>query len=198
MLRFLVEYGADLNLVAVDYNCTPVQKAAKENKLAMLKLLLELGADINGPHGEEGGTVHYALSSGDERMVGFVLDNGAKISDSDPEHSILCKALRPGLKALLPALLKNGAEIDQTRFAKTALGHSFENDDHDTIQFLLDHGADFANVGAEVFIDAVRNKSLNDINKLLDHGVDPNCHTKWQTPLAVSLPVIFSVLRVDP
>jgi ankyrin repeat protein len=188
MLRFLVEHDADLNLVAENYACTPVQAAVKQNNLAILTLLLELGADVNGPPGKEGGTVHYALSSGNESMVRFLLDNGVKISDSDPEHSVLCKALQPGLNHLLPVLLEKGAEVDQTRFAKTALGHSFENDDHDTMQLLLDHGASFANVGPEVLIEAVKNKPLNDVRQLLDHGMDPNCHTKWQTPLAVSCP----------
>jgi ankyrin repeat protein len=188
MLRFLVERGADLNLVADGNNCTPLQHAAKDNVLPIVKLLLELGADINGPSGEEGGTIQYALSSGDKSMVQFVLDNGATVSDSDPEHSVLCKALRPGLKDLLPVLLEKGAEIDQTRHAKSALGHAFENNDHDTMQLLLDHGASFANVGSEVLIGAVIRKPLDDIRKLLDNGMDPNCQTLWQTPLAVSPP----------
>jgi ankyrin repeat protein len=106
------------------------------------------------------------------------------------------QSLTAWLEILLPVLLEKGAEIDQTRFAKTALGHSFEKNDRDTMQLLLDHGADFANVGVEVLIEAVRNKPLNDIRKLLDHGMDPNSHTKWQTPLAVSCPELkfqFSV-----
>ena len=83
MLRYLVEKGVDLNSVVSGERCTPLQHAAEKGNRRIIDLLLELGADIDGPEGKDGFTIHYALMSGNESIVRHVLDKGAVISDSN-------------------------------------------------------------------------------------------------------------------
>lgn len=186
MLRFLVKHGADLNLVVEDKNCTPLQYAAKKGDISMVKLLQELGAEINGKPGEHGSTIHYALMSYDEFIARYFLDNGADVVDSSPGESTLCKALRFGMRDLMPTLLGKGADVNQREYGMTALGHAFKKDDQESVKLLLDHGATFVEAGEHVLLDAVVGKPLDDIRKLLEYGMDPNCHDTYQTPLVVS------------
>lgn len=113
VLRYLTDKGANLDLVA-DYNeCTPLQLVAQRGKLPIIKLLLELGADINGKYGKYGSTIHYALPSGDESVVRFVLDNGELVDDSSPSCSTLCNAIQFDLIDLVPLLLEKGADVNK-------------------------------------------------------------------------------------
>lgn len=56
----------------------------------------------------------------------------------------------------------------------------------ETVQLLLQHGASFSEVGTESFLDAVRVMPLDDIKRLLDGGIDPNCHSMHKTAVGVS------------
>src|SRR5204863_9447035 len=76
-LRYLAAKGADMNQVTPWDSCTPIQSAATAGNVNWIRLLLELGAEINGPRGEYGSTLHYALRSKDASVVKYVLDNGA-------------------------------------------------------------------------------------------------------------------------
>ena len=186
MLLFLLEHGSDLNLIADSEKCTPLQHAAKEGNLPLVKRFLELGADINGPHGSDGSTIHYALSSSDPSIVTFFLDAGVDIVDSEPGQSTLCKALRLGMKELLPVLLEKGADANHSDFGTTALGIAFKRDDEEAVQLLLDHGAVWTEAGPIPLLNAAKRRELGDVRRLLDYGVDPNGSTTYETPLGVS------------
>jgi ankyrin repeat protein len=85
-----------------------LQLAAQKNVRNLVKLLLGLGADINGPAGEDGFTLHYAIYSGDKTMVEFFLEAGVNVDDSVRGNSILVKAVRMGLSEMVPILLEKG------------------------------------------------------------------------------------------
>ncbi len=59
VLRYLIEKGADLNLIdGVTNACTPLQLAASSGRMRVVRMLLDLGADVNGPPGSDGFTLH--------------------------------------------------------------------------------------------------------------------------------------------
>ena len=111
MLRYLVEKGVNLNSVVSGEKCTPLQHAAEKGNRRIIDLLLELGADINGPEGENGFTIHYALMSGNESIVRHVLDKGAVISDSNTTWGSIVRAIKHKLTGLIPLLLEKGADL---------------------------------------------------------------------------------------
>jgi ankyrin repeat protein len=108
VLRYLVERGVDLNSVAPREKCTPLQHAAEKGNRRVIDLLLELGADIDGPKGENGFIVHYALMSGNESIVKHVLDEGAIIDDSNIAWGSIIRAIKHELTGLIPLLLEKG------------------------------------------------------------------------------------------
>lgn len=186
VLKYLADRGADLTLVTAPQECTPLQLAARGGNLSLIKLLLDLGADINGKPGKEGSTIHYALLSGDESIVRFFLDYGATVDDSCPGHSTLCKAIRRGLIDLVPLLLEKGADVNQKEGNWTPVALAFSRKRKDLVKLFIDHGATFAKAGPEALFEAVRSRPLEDIKELLDYGMDPNCHDKYKSPIEVS------------
>lgn len=172
MIRFPCWSCADLNPVSKSASCTPLQKAVQRRNLSLVKLLLELGAGINGKPGEHGSTIHYALQSNDASIIRSCLDNGVEIVDCKGWNS-LCEALMIGMKDIVPELLTKGAEINQKQWRQSALGYAFEKKNEDTAQFLLQHGASLAEVGPDVFLRAVRKRLVEDIKRLLDGWMDP-------------------------
>src|SRR2546421_6517663 len=186
VLRYLANKGADLNLVMDNEECTPLQLVAKSGSLPMIKLLLELGADINGKPGEKGSTIHYALLSTDESVVRFVLDNGALVDDSSPSRSTLCKAIRFALVDLVPLLLEKGADVNKEELSWTPVALAFSKKRTELVKMLMAHGATFADAGPDVLLETVRSGTLAEIKELLDYGMDPNCHDEYHTSIGVS------------
>jgi ankyrin repeat protein len=187
VLRYLVDKGVDLNLIIDSEKCTPLQFVAQRRKLPMIKLLLELGADVNGNPGKRGSTIHYALLSRDESVARLVLDNGTLLDDSFPGLSILCQAIESGLIDLIPLLLEKGANANKEEGSWTPVALAFSKKRKDVVELLMDRGATFADAGPEVLLEAVKSRPLAEIRELLDYGMDPNSHNIFQTPITVGI-----------
>ncbi|KAI9772775.1 MAG: hypothetical protein M1839_002320 [Geoglossum umbratile] len=186
VLRYLADKGVDLNLIIDSQKCTPLQLAARGGKLPVIRLLLELGADVNGNPGEGGSTIHYALHSRNESVVRFIMDNGALLDDSFPGLSILCKAIKSGLLDLVPLLLEKGANVNKEESSWTPVALAFSKKRRDVVELLMDRGANFADAGPGVLLEAVRSRPLAEIKELLDYGVDPNSHGGYKTPITIA------------
>lgn len=191
VLRYLTDNGADLNLVADCGECTPLQLVAEGGKLPIMKLLLELGADINGKHGNYGSTIHYALLSGDESIAKFVLDHGALVDDSTPGCSTLCKAIQFGLIDLVPLLLEKGADVNKEEGDWTPVTLAFSKERKELVKLLMDHGATITYASSGFLFETVSSRPLAEINELLDCGMDPNCRCQYETLIGVSFPYMI-------
>lgn len=192
VLQYLADKGADLNLIMDNEKCTPLQLVAQRGKIPMIKLLLELGADINQKPGYEGSTIHYALLSRDESVFRFVLDKGALVDDSSPSHSTLCKAIRCDLTDLVSLLLESGADANKEEGRWSPVTLAFNRKRKELVRLLVDHGATFTDANPKVLLETVRSRPLADIRELLDYGMDPNCHDNYYTPIGVSFQCVFS------
>jgi ankyrin repeat protein len=192
LVRFLVrDYGADVNMIIMrPRKFSPMQRMAAERNIPMMKLLLGLGADINGPVGKEGTILYCAMNTRSEctkELIDFLLDNGATVDDSVEGNSILCAAIRAKMTEFIPRLIENGADVKQTSQGMTALAEAFVRGDQSLVDLLLDHGSQFTDSGDALMLEAVRKKSLDDIRLLLDNGVDPNASDGYyNTALGVS------------
>ena len=151
----------------------------------MVNVLLELGAKINGPLGDEGFVVHYALKSRDESLVKYLLQRGAVIDDSN--HSTIRNAISSKLTGLIPLLLESGADINRTADGISAPAWAFYkwNNEKETFRLLMDRGAALRENDVNVLIGAIEVGSLDDVKELLDHEMNPNCYNKYQAPLKV-------------
>jgi ankyrin repeat protein len=185
VLQYLVEKGIDLNAVVPQWKCTPLQYAAKEGNRHIIDLLLELGADIDGPKGENGFTIHYALMSGNESIVRHVLDKGAVIDDSKVAWGSIIRAIKHKLTGLIPLLLEKGADLNPPSPGHSPVAEAFENAPKEVFKMMMDHGAAFGN-DFHILEHTIERRPLKDLRELLEYGVDPNIPGGWKQAVTVS------------
>ena len=76
-LKEAIRLGADLNATTL-FTTTLLQQAISEEKIEVVRLLLENGVDVNFRVSDEDLTpLMYAINSGSEEMVTLLLENGA-------------------------------------------------------------------------------------------------------------------------
>jgi ankyrin repeat protein len=185
VLRYLVEKGVNLNSVVSGEKCTPLQHAAEKANRRIIDLLLELGADINGPEGENGFTIHYALMSGNESIVRHVLDKGAVISDSNTTWGSIVRAIKHKLTGLIPLLLEKGADLNPPSTSFSPAAEAFKNAPKEIFKMLMDRGAVFGNY-FYTLEHTIEKRPLKDLKELLEYGVDPNIPGDWKQAITVS------------
>lgn len=118
LVVLMLEYGADVNLKGPTHD-TPMNAAVGSGSLEMVQLLYENGAYIN-PLDPSSSLLHQAAYVGSERILRFLLQNGA---DASARDSRSCSALH---------LLYN-------TFSGSSYRLTF---DVATVQILLDAGVD--------------------------------------------------------
>ena len=80
-VRRAVARGVDVNGRGM-HAMTPLMTAAKAGRLDMCELLVRHGADVNG-HNKSGSVLMWAVNSGNEELVRFILKSGAESSWSN-------------------------------------------------------------------------------------------------------------------
>jgi ankyrin repeat protein len=117
VVRWLLELGADLEerMSFGNFNMTPLLFAAYKGKLAIVKLLLEKGADVNARDREGWTVLHFAADEGDAGMLQFLLDNGVlhliDVSDEDRDTPLHIAAWWDRL-AVAQMLVERGARVN--------------------------------------------------------------------------------------
>jgi len=162
----------------------------------MADLLLKLGASIDGPAGDRGHAIHYALLSQDEDIVKYILKKGAPIRDSDELwFSSIRQALIAKLGRLVPLLLEHGADINALSPAE-ALQHWSR--DENVYKMLLKRGATLDHKSSgRVFIELVSAGRVDDVKRMLADGISTEVHNTYQTPIKVGIPMALGRLTVS-
>jgi ankyrin repeat protein len=149
ILNFLIDEGADIKT----FGEGALRRAGFENNLAIIKLLLSSGADINYPAAPKGGQtlLQRAVLNHNLKTIKYLIDQGADInapaSHNDGGTALQTAAIR-GTLEVAKMLLTLGADVNSAPSrsgGKTALeaAASCETPSNraELFKFLLDQGA---------------------------------------------------------
>ncbi len=187
MLRYLVEKGLELdgNILSENPHRTALQLAAVNGRKKAILYLLDLGADINA--GRVGETLLCGFESHDRPTVDLLLDRGAKIADDASRRcSVICEAIAHDMEDLVPLLIERGADVNFLESTRSPLGLAIAYSKREVVDLLQPHMARLGETDTHVLIQAVRRRSLDGLQELLDLGIDPNIHNRRLIPIEVS------------
>jgi ankyrin repeat protein len=191
-IKFLVGKGADVNKMD-GQGWTPLAAAARDRSLAIMKLLLELKADVDSP-GPGGTPLLIAVNQNNVPAMKLLIENGANINRlSSDKVTPLAMAIVDGRYEAALTLIEAGADLDmtvgpqavtplmiaatQTKPGPGAVFLPSSARPVDVARSLIKHGAD---VNARSKSDmtplmvAAANNNSPMIGLLMEAGADPN------------------------
>lgn len=148
-------------------------RAAESGQIEVIKLLLEAGADPNR------GLI-YAAKSGQLEAIKILISLGAKV-DGDQDSSPLYEAMSKKKWEAAKLLLATGADITKLKPKTSLLYDVLASDELEILRLLLKHGADINAVDGEgsmyaktLLSEAVRTNKVDTVKFLLEQGADVN------------------------
>ncbi|RMJ19694.1 hypothetical protein CDV36_000691 [Fusarium kuroshium] len=142
MAKYLLEEKADVH----DPKCYNALCIASENgHLAIMKLLLERGVplELDATNGGPQSALVEASNRGDEAMVRFLVQQGARLEAPDAEgRTALTEASNRGHEAIVRFLVHQGAKLEAPGGGgRTALIEASNRGDGAMVRFLVQQGA---------------------------------------------------------
>lgn len=205
VVKILLSFGASVHDLD-EQDRTALDIACLHSRYEIVNLLLEGGADINGPIDPASTTAIPALQAaayeGDEKLIRLLLERGADVNAEDSSgNSALQEACRLGHYSVVELLVESGASINaQGGFYGSALQAATGMGHEAIAKLLLTYGAEFtATEGfrGSALINAV-GKGLETIVKLLlDLGADVNAKGRLGTALGLACRLNDSNTTVD-
>ena len=154
---------------------TPLMHAGVYSDVAMVKLLLERGADVNLASPD--GATALMRAAGDFQKVELLLARGAKVDAKSKmgRTGLLIAAATPGNVKTVKLLLARGAKVnDKDQYGDTCLTSAAKRGDGEMVKVLLGAGADVAAgsswPGQAPLIWAAEAGDIQTLAALLDHG----------------------------
>ncbi|KAH6981804.1 hypothetical protein BKA56DRAFT_549653 [Ilyonectria sp. MPI-CAGE-AT-0026] len=174
------------------YGRTPLIWAAKGGHEAVVRLLLDRGADIEAADEDEGQTpLLWAAEEGYEAVVRLLLDRGADIeaaAEGEGQTPLLWAA-EEGHEAVMQLLLDRDADIEAAdKRGRTPLIWAAKGGHEAVVRLLLDRGADIEaadKMGRTPLLWATANGREAVMRLLLDRGADIEAaDERGRTPLS--------------
>jgi hypothetical protein len=167
-------------------------RTAREGQVAVVKWLLEKGAEIQVKD-RYGGALSWAAWNGHEAVVKLLLNNNADVDSKNiwQETPLLCAAAN-GHEAVVKLLLNNNADVkSRDRREQTPLLWAVMGGHETVVKILLDNGADTdtkeAVFGWTALFIAVQHGHEAFVKLLIDKGSDFETEDrKGQTPLSLA------------
>lgn len=175
LLNLLIDRGADIDATS-DYGESALNVASRFGRFDAVKLLLAAGAN---PASLDWTPLHRAVALGTIDDVKRRLDAGDDPAARDAwDRTPLLLSLQAGETDKAELLLNADASLaDRGRCGAPALSYPIQNDDSETLRWLLERGADLNAVddfGNSLLIDAAGAGAVKCVKVLLDAGADPN------------------------
>jgi ankyrin repeat protein len=148
MAEILLSKGADINAVNTRMNI-PLVEAIVNKREEVSRLLIERGSDLSKRNLTGDTPLHFAVRVSSVSIVSLLIEKGAEIeskNDTQMTSLYLASGLQQNVE-IIKLLIEKGANVNN-RGEAMALGgfplnYAADYGTEETVNFLLDHGADF-------------------------------------------------------
>ena len=143
-VRWLLEHGADPNVLSYACQETPLHQACRSGNIEMAKLLLRHGVDPTIKNANGVTARMFALLTGDETLLSLLpkAANEDELVRSFDKTRFIPKLGELGNIAGLKQLLAEGADVNtKDSIGATALHYASFTGRAEVVRFLIDHGA---------------------------------------------------------
>lgn len=187
----LLAEGADVN-AKDDRGHTPLYSAAWQGQKEMVAFLIEHGAEVDS-HPDGGETpLSMAVGNNHKEVVELLLTKGADVNAADDlGHTPLYRAIEHDYISVATVLIQHGAAVDGISGHDRPLDEAIRKGDRDSVQLLVENGADVNAIGAfgiAPLISAIFGQDAKLIDILLRYGADVNTKTqKGESALAFAI-----------
>lgn len=179
VVRLLIDKGARTDIKDLRHGQSPIHVASRKGHIAIFKLLLDNGADIEDTTRNGETALMLAVEHGQEAAVRLLLKFGANV---EAKCTPLIRAARQRNETMVKILIEEGrADVNvKDRDGTTALLHSISTENISMVRILLERGADMNtknNSGESALFITVKYcyNQLDDLMKLLlQSGADVN------------------------
>jgi len=193
--RLLLSKGARVNVVnpVGEYTApTPLELAVKKADAALVRELLDRGADVNARHGA---ALRAAVEKGDMELVTLLIDNGAKVDlpSADTRSAPIYFAVKARNRDMTEHLLLHGANPNTLNRAdgSTPLHLAADDSSYTMARLLLKHSAEpnaRDRKGNTPLHIAAERGCTELIDLLLEHHADPAIQNRGgKTPLDIAV-----------
>ncbi|KAJ5834697.1 ankyrin [Penicillium robsamsonii] len=136
--RLLLIQGATINRnQPTEYYGFPLQAAARRGRLPLLRMLLNLHADVNMAGGYYGSALQAACAANHTIAVNLLIENGADVKHKGGRHGTTLHAAAP----ICERLIAHGVSVHECLGSLGAPLHAATAYDHENVvQLLLDRG----------------------------------------------------------
>lgn len=197
MVQYLVEKGADVNIVGSIQGSSALHWAVQNGNIEMIKYLVEKKANVNAVNFTSKETpLLWAAKAGNLEVVKYLVENKADIKIEDIyKQSALYLASLGGKTGIVKYLVENGANINKKGFGgHTPLSAATSNSHLETAKYLIEKGADVNAKQIEGWTPlhfAAYYGRLEVVEFLIDAGADMDLkNSANQTSLDIASPVV--------
>jgi ankyrin repeat protein len=154
-----------------------LHSAASEGNEAMVRLLIDLGADVEARNDASETVLHQAVRGDNRVVVQLLVDKGADVNAQDiAKRTVLHHAAWSADEKIIELLVGLGADVRaEDRYGQTALHLAARRGREEMVQMLVDSGADVNakdSSGKTVLYKAVKSKNKELVQLLVDKGAD--------------------------
>ncbi|MBK8397606.1 MAG: ankyrin repeat domain-containing protein [Leptospiraceae bacterium] len=175
-------------------NITPLELAIKKNKLDIVKLLIEKGANVNPTKAESGYTpLHVAAINNRLEIAKYIIEKGSNINaqtkfGTTPLHH----AAEKGSYEVAQLLIEKGADLNLSdKKGQSPLLWAIDKEKPKLAKLLITKGADIkgrTDIGWTPLYSACFGNDADLVKTLIDKGADVNAKSiTLETPLHVSV-----------